>query len=636
MPGLEPFASHASAFLQWLLIASASATLIAGVVLIVQKIFGGWLTPGGRQRLWLLVIVRLLLPVLPASAFSIANLKFEMLWTSAHHEVRSDPASGQSMRMENNGDAASLKLAASPFTPLVVTSPIIQPTRSWGVIAWTAAFAAWAIVIIAMLGRLLWVNRAMSIRLGRAVVVNDQPTIELVRGCAKDAGLRTAPAIVVTDAVATPAVHGIWRSRILMPVSLLESLTPAQQRHVILHELSHIRHHDVLGNWLLAVLCIIHWFNPLLWLAIARMKSDRELARDAWAIRVMARGDRAPDTTGYAETLVDLAQRLNVRNVAVPLPALFGRTTSLRRRLQMIERVSESRSGSRLLGIVLMLAIAGGLLTRARAQTAPAIPTGTAVATTQPTTQRARRPQSRPTVESMTKLAQRRIEQKDYTGAINSLEEIQRLDPENVYAQSVLPFVEEKQRTMPEDVIQNKLNRILPSVRFDSLGLSNAVDFLHAVRGVNITVNWKALEAVGVDRTSPATMNIHDITLDKALTMILDQVSAKHHTKLGYVIDDSAIYITTQTELDNSADVRIYDVSDLLTSNDGKPRQQRSDELVKTIKDFIDHDTWKDNGGAVGTINEADGKLTVTQKPAGHRHIAALLQTMRNARASKD
>ena len=73
MPGLEPFASHVSAILQWLLITSASATLIAGVVLIVQKMFSGWLTPGGRQRLWLLVIVRLLLPVLPATALSIGK-----------------------------------------------------------------------------------------------------------------------------------------------------------------------------------------------------------------------------------------------------------------------------------------------------------------------------------------------------------------------------------------------------------------------------------------------------------------------------------------------------------------------------------------------------------------------------------
>ena len=257
-----------------------------------------------------------------------------------------------------------------------VPPPIVAPARSWSAVAWAAAFGAWAIVVIAMLVRLLRVNRAMSIRLRHAVVVDDQATIDLVRGCAKDAGLRSRVRIVVTDSVATPAVHGIWRSRILMPVSLLESLTPTQQRHVILHELSHIRHHDVFGNWLLAILSIIHWFNPLLWLAIARMKSDRELARDAWVIRVMVgdramAGDRAPDASGYAETLVDLAQRLTVKNVAVPLPALFGRTKSLRRRLQMIERVSESRRGSRLLGIALMFAIAGGLLTRARAQSVP-------------------------------------------------------------------------------------------------------------------------------------------------------------------------------------------------------------------------------------------------------------------------
>ena len=299
----------------------------------------------------------------------------------------------------------------------------------------------------------------MSIRLRRAVAVNDRPTLGLVRMCAQNAGLRSAPAIVVTDAVATSAVHGIWWPRILMPVSLLESLTPAQQRHVILHELSHIRHHDVLGNWLLAILSIVHWFNPLLWLAIARMKSDRELARDAWVIRVMAGGDRAPDATGYAETLVDLAQRLNVRNVAVPLPALFGRTTSLRRRLQMIERVSESRRGSRLLGIALMLAIAGGLLTRAALSlsrlrvAAPATPSAAAKS--------AQDTQSL-SVAALKSSARGHIMNDEYIAAIDELEAIRQIDPSDEYAREILPFVRQIPKSFPDAMREAKTLSLAP------------------------------------------------------------------------------------------------------------------------------------------------------------------------------
>ena len=142
MPGLEPFASCASAILQWLLITSASATLIAGVVLIVQKMFSGWLTPGGRQRLWLLVVVRLLLPVLPASALSLGNLPLNKLWDWRDGEnatliaCRAHSRCGR-RRKWTCGDAASfletscVPVHSVPFTPPVMTSPIIQPRRSW-------------------------------------------------------------------------------------------------------------------------------------------------------------------------------------------------------------------------------------------------------------------------------------------------------------------------------------------------------------------------------------------------------------------------------------------------------------------------------------------------------------------------
>src|SRR5665213_4560809 len=78
MPTLEAFSSVGEAFVRWLLVTSASATLIAGVVLIVQTLVGRWLTPAGRQRLWWLVAMRLVLPMLPASAMSIWNLRSEI------------------------------------------------------------------------------------------------------------------------------------------------------------------------------------------------------------------------------------------------------------------------------------------------------------------------------------------------------------------------------------------------------------------------------------------------------------------------------------------------------------------------------------------------------------------------------
>ena len=156
---------------------------------------------------------------------------------------------------------------------------------------WLVIVSIWLVVAIALLARLIWVNYAMAKRLRSGSEIDDPSILNLVRECAIAAGLRRAPRIVETTAVGTPAVHGVWKPRILMPVGLMQSLPASQRRHVILHELSHIRHRDVLANWLLAILAIFHWFNPLLWLAMSRSQADRELARDAWVIRLGSRSD---------------------------------------------------------------------------------------------------------------------------------------------------------------------------------------------------------------------------------------------------------------------------------------------------------------------------------------------------------
>jgi hypothetical protein len=235
-------------------------------------------------------------------------------------------------------------------------------------------------------------------------------------------------------------------------------------------------------------------------------------------------------------------------------------------------------------------------------------------------------------VEDLTKASQAAIQRQDYTGAINHLNAIRRADPNNIYAQGVLPFVQEKLATLPDDVIQRKLDRRIPSAQFSDVGLGDVIEFLRDIAGVTIKVNWKALEAQQITPNTPVKAQLIDISFGNGLTTILED-AGNGRAKLVYAIDNGAILVTTQADLQNGVETRTYEIADVLAGSDNATtRLQRTDELVKTIKDFIDHDTWKDNGGASGTIQASDGKLIITQRSESHRHIAALLETMRKSR----
>jgi hypothetical protein len=97
-----------------------------------------------------------------------------------------------------------------------------------------------------------------------------------------------------------------------------------------------------------------------------------------------------------------------------------------------------------------------------------------------------------------------------------------------------------------------QLNRTLPEVRFDNIAFADVLDFLRDVTNANIFVNWRAVEAAGIDRNSPVNARLRDVKFSKALETVLRDVGSGKG-KLGYVVDEGVITISTESDLQASA-----------------------------------------------------------------------------------
>jgi hypothetical protein len=64
------------------------------------------------------------------------------------------------------------------------------------------------------------------------------------------------------------------------------------------------------------------------------------------------------------------------------------------------------------------------------------------------------------------------------------------------------------------------MGRKLPEVKLDNIPLSDTIDFLRDITGTNIFVNWRALEAAGIDRNSPVTLKLRDVAFRDVLSLI--------------------------------------------------------------------------------------------------------------------
>jgi bla regulator protein BlaR1 len=135
----------------------------------------------------------------------------------------------------------------------------------------------------------------------------EQGIIKLLEECKEKLGVNVSVSIILTSGVDIPAIFGATRPWLLMPENVLRGLDQEKLRYVILHELAHLKRKDIVFNWIFYVLGMIYWFNPLLWLALRRMRLDREIACDA---TVLAHIDR-DEAKMYGYTILDMAELIS-------------------------------------------------------------------------------------------------------------------------------------------------------------------------------------------------------------------------------------------------------------------------------------------------------------------------------------
>lgn len=181
--------------------------------------------------------------------------------------------------------------ALPPASEAGPVAPAGFPLRPGSLLA-----AIWACGALLVLGRLF----VGLVRL-RGLVRRSSATPVWQRA-ASGAALATGLDIPLrfTDELDAPAVAGVLSPVVLVPPA---SAAWSDERRfaVLLHEHAHVRQHDCLLHIVGQLVCALHWFNPLAWLVVQRLRLERELAADDAVVLGGAR------PTGYAEDLLQIA-----------------------------------------------------------------------------------------------------------------------------------------------------------------------------------------------------------------------------------------------------------------------------------------------------------------------------------------
>jgi hypothetical protein len=130
---------------------------------------------------------------------------------------------------------------------------------------------------------------------------------------------------------------------------------------VFLHELAHVRRGDIALNWAMILVRSLHWFNPLVWLAMKRLRADRELVCDAMVMARLSPGEHRV----YGGTLIKLLDDFSGAESCPSRVPVINNKSEIKRRVTMIAKFKSPGRAAVLASAAVVVVLCAFTFTRA-------------------------------------------------------------------------------------------------------------------------------------------------------------------------------------------------------------------------------------------------------------------------------
>lgn len=291
-----------------LLVKATLILLVAiGITLGMQRA-----SAGARHLVWLVTLAALLL--VPAlTAWAPIPIRVLPALEKATPPVADGNATNLYAKIDNEG----AHLVAAPAASTAPASPEIslreEIASSPLLSGLSIVFLIWVSVLLMIAASLGYATLMVHRIVNRARPLDSEDWLTPLFEVSDRLALEEPPRLLRSEDAKMPFACGVFNATIVLPAEC-DFWSLDRRRAVLLHELAHVRRHDLVGHTLGRLACAVYWFHPLVWTAAKQLRSESERACDDLAL---ACGARATD---YAEHLLDIVT--SVRRDATPSVAL--------------------------------------------------------------------------------------------------------------------------------------------------------------------------------------------------------------------------------------------------------------------------------------------------------------------------
>lgn len=315
--------------------------LWAGILIVVVLLFRQGLKKFPKiysYSLWGLVIFRLLCPIAIESSLS---LQPDILHRAEDFVATINATIGQENQVYEEGDfyqtewLTTMKMQSMEqmeMRPISEERSVteVEPTTAFSQDAWKV-LRGLPVKTLLKIGYLTGVLFFASCFLWQYLVIKKRVA----------AAIRENGNIWQSEHIFSPFVMGMFFPKIYLPYTIEGD----EKRYILRHERTHIRHFDMYTRFLGILACCLHWWNPLVWYAVAKLNEDMEMFCDEDAVAGVSYAERK----AYANTLLSFSARQSRLSVVLT----FGASHTEKR----VKNVLEKKRGSAQLTVLVLFTI---------------------------------------------------------------------------------------------------------------------------------------------------------------------------------------------------------------------------------------------------------------------------------------
>ena len=307
-----------------------TSSVLIIIVLLIRQLFKNKMSARMRYGLWLLVLIRLLVPVnMQSSNASILNLA-AIFTEAADVYVNNNFTSPQNQQafLQNQDSSQDSNIQNNIGTQNINSNlqdeaqdkglPSIQKTALHPAVLFIRNLWIMGMVICTFIITFANLRFALKLKASR----KHFPVITTEK----------LPAYIV-DTIDSPCMFGLYHPAIYL--RLEDTKENDMMQDIVLHENMHYKHKDHIWALGRSLCLILHWYNPFVWLAAYYSKQDAEFACDESVIRKLSDEKRE----AYGNTIISLSVKKNdYKNIIHCATSISGGKKHLKERIMRIAK----------------------------------------------------------------------------------------------------------------------------------------------------------------------------------------------------------------------------------------------------------------------------------------------------------